>query len=82
MYFVYILYSHKCDRYYIGFAADVELRLQRHNKGLVKATRNCIPYKICASKEFSSETLARQEEYRIKKQKRRKYIQWLIQGNW
>jgi len=82
MYFVYILYSIKCDRYYIGYSADVELRLKRHNNGLVAATRNCTPYKICSTKIFPSETLARQEEYRIKKQKSRKYIEWLIRGNW
>ena len=82
MYFVYLLYSEKCDRYYIGYTADVDARLKRHNSGMVTATRNCKPYKICAVKDFNSETLARQEEYRIKKQKSRKYIEWLIAGNW
>lgn len=39
MYSVYILYSEKCDRYYIGYCADITLRLQRHNNGTVKALR-------------------------------------------
>ena len=82
MYFVYLLYSVKCDRYYTGYAADVNARLIRHNNGFVNATKNCRPYQLMASKNYGSETEARKEEARIKKQKSRKYIEWLIDGNW
>ena len=82
MYFTYILYSGKCDRYYIGYASDVNDRLERHNTGKVRATRNCFPYEIKAIKEFQSELEARREELRLKKQKSRKYLEWLIDGNW
>ena len=37
MYYVYIIYSVKCDRYYIGYAENVEQRLARHNRGVVTA---------------------------------------------
>jgi putative endonuclease len=79
MYFVYILYSEKCDRYYIGYCSDIEARLHRHNSGMVTATRNCRPYIIKAIKAFSFEVEARKEELRIKKQKSRKYLEWLIE---
>ncbi|MBK6936986.1 MAG: GIY-YIG nuclease family protein [Chitinophagaceae bacterium] len=69
MFYVYILYSEKCDRYYVGFSADVHARLIRHNCGLVPATKNCFPYKLCAYKTFETEAEARKEEFRIKKQK-------------
>ena len=82
MYFVYILYSEKCDRHYIGYCADMSTRLQRHNNGMVTATRNCKPYIIKATKSFPTETEARREELRLKKQKSRKYLEWLIAGNW
>ena len=82
MYFVYILYSEKCDRYYIGYSENVLMRLERHNAGKVTATKNCRSYILKASKEFNSEIDARREELRIKKQKSRKYIEWLIAGNW
>jgi len=82
MHFVYILYSEKCDRYYIGYCADLEARIQRHNSGYVAATRNCTPYVIKATKTFATETEARKEEFRLKKQKSRKYVEWLIMGNW
>lgn len=46
MFFVYILWSEKCNRFYIGYTADLEARLLRHNSGLVTATKNCRPYII------------------------------------
>jgi len=46
MYFVYTLYSEKCNRYYIGYCSDVPARLQRHNTGMVTVTRNCRPCHI------------------------------------
>ena len=81
MYFVYILYSEKCNRYYIGYSADVFARLERHNAGMVTATRNCRPYIIKATKNFPTEPEARQKELRLKKQKSRKYLEWLIAKN-
>jgi putative endonuclease len=82
MYFTSILYSEKCDRYYIGYTSEIIARLERHNTGNVAATRNCLPYQIKATKEFQSELEARREELRLKKQKSRKYLEWLITGNW
>ena len=82
MYFVYILYSEKCDRYYIGYCSDMNARLLRHNSGYVTATRNCRPYVVKATKAFTTELEARKEELRLKKQKSRKYLESLIAGNW
>ncbi len=82
-YFVYILFSIKCNRYYIGYSANPILRLaERHNAGKVKATKNCMPYQLIKMKEFDSELDAIQEERRIKKMKSRKYIEQLIHNEW
>ncbi len=80
--FVYILYSPKCNRYYVGYSHDVQERLQRHNSGKVTATKNCIPYTLKAFKEFDTAIDARREELRIKKMKSRIYLEKLIEGNW
>jgi len=40
MFWVYILFSDKCKKFYIGYSADVEARLLRHNAGMVNATKN------------------------------------------
>ena len=82
MYYVYILYSEKCKRYYIGYSENIQARLIRHNEGLVTATRNCRPYILKAFKSFDIELEARREELRLKKQKSKKYLEWLIGGNW
>jgi len=82
MYFVYILYSHKCNRYYIGYSSDVNARLLRHNAGMVTATKNCKPYILKKTKEFPTEILAINEEKRLKKMKSRLYLEKIIEGNW
>ena len=49
---------------------------------MVNATKNCRPYNLKATKSFPTEIDARKEELRLKKQKSRKYLEWLIDGNW
>ena len=43
-FFVYILYSEKYDRFYIGRSQDLEKRLERHNRGYVKSTKSYRPW--------------------------------------
>ena len=83
MFYTYILYSSKCDRYYIGYSSNPQQRLEeRHNKGFVTATRNCRPYELKKVKGFEKEEEARKEESRLKRMKSRKYLEKLIIGNW
>lgn len=82
MFDVYILYSEKCKRHYIGYSENIQQRLERHNEGMVNATRNCRPYILKAHKSFETELAARQEELRLKRAKNSKYLNWLIEGNW
>ncbi|MDD2709261.1 MAG: GIY-YIG nuclease family protein [Verrucomicrobiae bacterium] len=48
MYYVYILYSLKDRRTYAGFTPDLKNRLEKHNQGLVKATRHRRFNVLCA----------------------------------
>ena len=83
LFYVYILYSVKIDRYYVGYSENPILRLEeRHNKGKVKATKGGVPYRLIKHKVFSTEIEAIREERRIKKMKSRKYIEQIIAGNW
>jgi len=82
MYYSYILYSEKCKRHYIGYSENIDVRLEKHNEGLVTATRNCRPYILKAFKAFETKIEARKEEIRLKKAKSSKYLNWLIEGNW
>ena len=49
---------------------------------MVTATKNCTPYELKAFKVFNTAIEAKQEEYKIKKMKSRKHIEFLLAGNW
>ena len=74
MYFVYLLKSDKDGRFYIGHTQDIQIRLQYHNSGRSKYTRNRGPWKLLAFKSFDSRSEAMREEIRLKKLKNRERI--------
>jgi putative endonuclease len=75
---VYILERCKNGEYYIGSAKDVDLRLKQHNAGYVKATKNKRPYKIVFFQEFETEEIAEKIEKKLKKMKRRDYLEKIV----
>jgi putative endonuclease len=79
--FVYILKSRKDDKYYIGSTINLQNRLFRHKNGYVPATKNRLPVELVFKKEFVNLSLARKEEYYIKKQKNSRFIEKLIVGS-
>ncbi|WP_304131174.1 hypothetical protein [Ignavibacterium album] len=38
-----MLYSEKIDKYYVGVTEDLSIRLERHNMGWSKFTKQAIP---------------------------------------
>ncbi len=80
MWFTYIIYSSKIDKYYIGYTEDLELRIQRHNDSWGKYSSKGIPWKLVYHESFESKSDAIKREYQIKKRKSRKYIERLIAG--
>ncbi|WP_220020883.1 GIY-YIG nuclease family protein [Arenibacter sp. ARW7G5Y1] len=50
--FVYILYSEKRSKYYVGQTADIERRLKRHNQGVVPFTKSGTPWKLFCKLKF------------------------------
>ena len=78
MYFVYILYAEKFDRYYIGQTDNLELRLSRHNSGRVKSTKHYIPWKLKYYEEFEFRGEALKRERFLKKQKSKEFYRRLI----
>ena len=75
---VYILYSQSIDTYYIGSTINLEDRLLRHNSGRSKYTKRGIPWTLVYAKEYATKAEACREEYRIKAEKSRKYIEQLL----
>ena len=80
MAYVYILESLKTGRYYIGCCVDLEARFDRHNAGQVPATRKFRPFKIVFRKEYTSFSEARNVESKLKKLKRRDYLEKIIRS--
>jgi putative endonuclease len=77
--YLYILYSEKTDRYYVGSADDVEARLKHHNAGSTPSTKAGAPlWELKYTEEYPTRSDARKREYAIKRKKSRKYIEWLI----
>ena len=76
---VYILYSSKIDRYYVGSCLDLSERLNQHNSkffssAFTQKTDDWILYLSIDDLLFQQ---ARNIEMHIKKMKSRKYIQHL-----
>ena len=76
--FMYILYSAKVNKYYVGACIDMERRLYEHNIGHSAFTSTGIPWELKYSEEFGTLQLAKKREMEIKKKKSRVYIETLI----
>jgi len=69
MFTVYILKSLKNGKHYIGQTNNFADRINRHNSGRSKATKNSIPWELIYSEEYSSRSLAFRREQEIKSYK-------------
>jgi putative endonuclease len=76
---VYILYSEKCDKYYVGHTEFLEGRIEEHNMGKGGAfSSSCSPWNYVYHEEYLTRSEAMKREKEIKNKKSRKYIEWLI----
>ncbi|MEK7583818.1 MAG: GIY-YIG nuclease family protein [Patescibacteria group bacterium] len=65
MYFVYILFSLKDRRLYIGFTSNLKKRLLEHTQGEVRSTQNRRPLKLVYYEAYHD---------RVDAQRREKYL--------
>ncbi len=77
-YFLYILYSDKIDKYYIGVSTDYKKRLVSHNQYPKGWTKGGIPWRLVYFKEFESKPRAMFWEQKLKRIKRRDIIEKII----
>ena len=66
MYFIYIIYSKKYDKYYVGLSADVKQRLITHNSRKVTSTKSFAPWELINIEEFKTRIEARKREKYLK----------------
>ncbi|MCB0733580.1 MAG: GIY-YIG nuclease family protein [Bacteroidetes bacterium] len=78
MYFCYILYSSKLDRFYKGSTENVESRVIKHNKGDVTFTSRGRPWTLvwCVAKDNKTDAL--KLEKKLKNLGRGRIIQFIL----
>jgi len=74
MYYVYVLYSAKYDKIYIGQTNNVEDRVEEHNSGKSRYTKRYIPWELVHYKKFATRSEAMKREKELKSHKGRDYI--------
>jgi putative endonuclease len=78
MYFVYVLWSEKLQKRYVGHTQNIESRLIEHNSGKVHFTRAGVPWKIIYTEEYSSRSEAMKREKFLKSGRGRKLLDEII----
>ncbi|WP_168171872.1 GIY-YIG nuclease family protein [Algoriphagus sp. A40] len=78
MAWVYILYSKKLNKFYIGACKELDRRLYEHNIGHSKFTSTGVPWNLVYREEYQDLITAKKRELEIKKKKSRIYIESLI----
>jgi putative endonuclease len=78
MFTVYIIYSEKLNKFYIGYSSDVQERLRKHNrrsKGFSSLGR---PWVLVYTESFDHKKDAMDRERQLKNWKNRERIETLI----
>ena len=81
MYYVYVIQSERDKRYYIGYASNLEKRLNSHNVGLQRWTRNKGPWKLVYSESFINKRDAIIRERELKNKKSHNAIENIVHSN-
>jgi len=77
MAYVYILKG-STDKYYIGSTLDVERRLRQHMSGQTHSTKRMGHLDLIFTQKYSSLDEAQSVERKLKKLKRRDYIEKIV----
>jgi len=79
-YFVYILYSPKFVKTYVGQSDNLSERLIKHNSGKVKSTKPYLPWILIHSESFTSRAEAMKRENWFKSRAGRKKISEILKN--
>lgn len=80
MYYVYIVYSQKLGKKYIGSTDDIKRRIKQHNSGHNIFTSRGIPWKLIYYEAFLSKDDAINEERFLKTGKGRERLKYLLEN--
>ncbi len=77
---VYLLFSKKTNKYYIGKTIDIARRFKEHNNGEEIYTRTGSPWELVGTIECENGSESAKLENKLKKSKNRKYIVWYFKN--
>jgi len=80
MYTVYIIYSERIDKYYIGFSSNVQERLCKHNRNSKGFSSSGRPWIMVYSEVFDNKKDAMAREKQLKNWKNRERLESLIKS--
>ena len=63
---IYFVRSRKDGTFYIGQTNNIEKRIERHNKGLVKTTKNRVPFDLVYTENYNTRREAMLREKYLK----------------
>ncbi len=66
MFYVYILYSHKDKKLYVGQTNNLSERIHRHEHGYVDATKHRLPITCIHSEEYATRSESMRREAYLK----------------
>ena len=75
MFTVYILYSKKLGKFYVGYTSDIEIRLEQHNNAISKFSKGGIPWQLIYSIKIEDKKEAILLERKIKKNGAKRYLE-------
>ena len=73
-YVVYILFSQKNLKYYVGQTHDINKRFERHNKGNVPSTKSGLPWDLVLTFKVENRSEAMKLEKKIKKRGIKRFL--------
>jgi putative endonuclease len=66
MFYTYVLKSEVAGDIYVGSCENIEIRVTKHNRGLVRSTKAYRPWKLLEYKEFPTRSEAFRHEMFLK----------------
>jgi len=77
---LYVLYSLKVPRTYVGYTANLDERLNYHNGGRVRATKFCTPWRVIYTEDGLSKEEAKRRELYWKSGAGRRNLNRILRG--
>ncbi|MBI4810884.1 MAG: GIY-YIG nuclease family protein [Ignavibacteriales bacterium] len=74
MYYVYVLWSTKLKKRYVGSTEDINKRLKEHNAGKTTFTKSGIPWSLIYHETYTEKHTARKREIFLKSGQGRKFL--------